>query len=58
MTAILMKLSWCVHRALCYGGVHAAERVYRYDAAANDPVLDGWFCSVCRKSGEKKKDEL
>lgn len=54
MRALLNKLCWCVHRALCYVGVHAVERIHTFNEEKADFIVDGSFCAVCIKEWEEK----
>lgn len=55
MIKVLNKLRWCVHRALCYMGIHAPERNWRMPGPDQEVrnvenwVASGWSCGICHK---------
>jgi hypothetical protein len=56
VTKFLARLCWCIHRALCYVGIHAKEQLLsREDGEWKEY---GWFCGVCQKDWRKNRYEL
>ncbi len=64
MKALINKLCWSIHRALCYVGIHATEKTFRFYPSQSDLnessefEMCGWFCGVCTKSWGKDDVEF
>jgi len=54
MRLLINQILWGLHRVLCYVGLHAPERIYKFDVVSDGFKVDGWFCAVCNKTWEEK----
>ncbi len=53
MQALTNKLCGAVHRALCYIGIHAPERIFMSNDKLEDFKPKGWLCAICTKTWEE-----